>query len=85
MVQIAANSPHARAATRGGDRSARASQACPECSDSGKVWIVCPDAGAVKVTCSCRKPDDRASSISVIDIGLFTMLLSGCGVLFFWF
>ena len=51
---------------------------CPQCNDTGAVWVVCPDAGAVKLPCSCGR-SDRSGQIGVIDAGLATALVACCG------
>ena len=57
---------------------------CARCEDSGSVWIVCPDAGAVKVPCGCRREAAPSTShrIALADIGAAAVLAGGCAALF---
>ena len=56
---------------------------CARCQDSGSVWIVCPDAGAVKVPCGCRREDGHARhSLAFADIGAAVVFAGGCAALF---
>lgn len=52
---------------------------CPRCEDTGFVWVVCPDAGAVKLPCGCGK-HESATHIGMVDVGLATALVACCGV-----
>jgi hypothetical protein len=54
---------------------------CARCQDSGSVWIVCPDAGAVKVPCECRQ-DGRSHGLALADIGAAAVFAGGCAALF---
>ena len=55
---------------------------CDRCQDSGDVWIVCPDAGAVKVPCECRQQKHAAASVSLADLGAAAVFAGGCAALF---
>jgi len=56
---------------------------CARCQDSGSVWIVCPDAGAVKVPCGCRREGGHAQhSLALADIGAAVVFAGGCAALF---
>jgi len=53
---------------------------CARCQDSGSVWIVCPDAGAVKVPCECRH-DRTSHGLALADIGAAAVFAGGCAAL----
>ena len=56
---------------------------CARCEDSGSVWIVCPDAGAVRVPCGCRRDAAQARhGIALADIGAAAVFAGGCAALF---
>ncbi|HET8613166.1 MAG TPA: hypothetical protein VFL92_10410 [Sphingomonas sp.] len=57
---------------------------CPRCNDTGAVWVVCPDAGAVKLPCSCGKPE-TARGVDLVDVGLATAFVACCGAAFLLF
>ena len=82
MVQpqaIHGAAPIARHSRTKADASARV---CPECNGAGHVWIVCPDAGAVTVPCSCRRQATLPADSFMLDIALAGAFVSGCGALF---
>lgn len=55
---------------------------CERCEDSGSVWIVCPDAGAVKVPCECRHKSAPYLGLALADVGAAAVLAGGCAALF---
>lgn len=55
---------------------------CARCEDSGSVWIVCPDAGAVKVPCDCRQREREGYHIGLADVGAVAVFAGGCAALF---
>ena len=55
---------------------------CARCQDSGSVWIVCPDAGAVKVPCECRHKDSQGLGLALADVGAAMVFAGGCAALF---
>jgi hypothetical protein len=56
---------------------------CARCQDSGSVWIVCPDAGAVKVPCGCRREGGHGQHhVGLADIGAAVVFAGGCAALF---
>jgi len=55
---------------------------CERCDDSGSVWIVCPDAGAVKVPCECRRRESHRHGVGLVDIGAAAVFAGGCAALF---
>ena len=61
-----------------GDTMAR----CAHCEDSGSVWIVCPDAGAVKVPCHCRQQRHEGYHVGLADLGAAAVFAGGCAALF---
>ena len=54
-------------------------RACPQCGGTGSVWVVCPDAGAIRLSCACARTH-AASHISLLDAGLATAVVACCGV-----
>ena len=64
-------------------RARHAAAPCPDCNDTGSVWIVCPDAGAAKVACTCKHRSRRKASSIALDLALAVAFVSGCGLLFF--
>jgi len=58
------------------------SEHCARCNDSGSVWIVCPDAGAVKVPCECRQRRRESYHIGLADVGAAAVFAGGCAALF---
>lgn len=59
----------------------RATTRCDRCQDSGSVWIVCPDAGAVKVPCDCSLRRQHAHHVGLIDISAAAVFAGGCAAL----
>ena len=59
-----------------------AARHCARCEDSGSVWIVCPDAGAVKVPCECQQRHREAYHIGLADLGAAAVFAGGCAALF---
>jgi hypothetical protein len=55
---------------------------CARCQDSGSVWIVCPDAGAIKVPCECRHKSSPHLGLALADVGAAVVLAGGCAALF---
>ena len=55
---------------------------CARCEDSGSVWIVCPDAGAVKVPCECQQRHREAYHVGLADLGAAAVFAGGCAALF---
>ena len=55
---------------------------CKRCDDSGSVWIVCPDAGAVKVPCECRRREAHRHGVGLADLGAAAVFAGGCAALF---
>lgn len=51
---------------------------CPQCNDTGSVWVVCPDAGAVKLPCACGQVEAQ-HGIGLVDVGLATAFVVCCG------
>ncbi|MGN6621907.1 MAG: hypothetical protein ACTHKR_12715 [Sphingomonas sp.] len=74
----AARQPAASAASAHVLRRLTGRRSCAHCNDTGSIWVVCPDAGAVKLPCSCGR-SDRSGKIGVIDAGLATALVACCG------
>jgi hypothetical protein len=55
---------------------------CPHCAGTGAIWVVCPDAGAVRLACSCQRDDRPTHGSRFVDAGLATALVACCGVAF---
>lgn len=55
---------------------------CGRCQDSGSVWIVCPDAGAVRVPCGRRHAESHRLGLALADIGAAAVFAGGCAALF---
>lgn len=60
-------------------RLSKRRQHCPYCDDTGSVWMVCPDAGAVKVPCTCGR-HEATPPVNLIDAGLVAGVVACCGV-----
>jgi hypothetical protein len=57
---------------------------CPQCNDTGAVWVVCPDAGAVKLPCACGKAESH-HTVDIVDVGLAAGFIACCGMAFLIF
>ncbi|TPG17637.1 hypothetical protein EAH87_13135 [Sphingomonas koreensis] len=56
---------------------------CTRCNDTGAVWVICPDAGAVKLPCDCVSPPAHVGGVQLVDAGLAAAFLACCGVAYF--
>jgi len=56
---------------------------CTDCNGTGSVWIICPDAGACKVQCTCMLGKERTAGSVLVDLAVAGAFVSGCGILFF--
>lgn len=55
---------------------------CARCQDTGSVWMVCPDAGAVRVPCDCGCGEPEfARGLSIAEIGAAAVVAGGCAAL----
>lgn len=78
--RIAESPASVRALRRFGGRAS-----CPRCNDTGWVWMVCPDAGAVRLPCECGRGASRSHHVDLVDVGLATAFAACCGAAYFLF
>lgn len=85
--------PHSPNPGRGARRRMRAvrrsrarQRSCRACADSGVVWLVCPDAGAVRMPCACRdREHHRSAGFALADAGMaMALILAVSAVLLYW-
>lgn len=58
---------------------------CHRCDDSGEIWVVCPDAGAVRLDCDCGKSAKTGSTFPMVETGIATAVLTCCGIVYLLF
>jgi hypothetical protein len=57
---------------------------CPRCNDSGAVWVICPDAGAIKLPCDCGRTESH-HAVGIVDAGLAAAFVACCGAAYLLF
>jgi hypothetical protein len=57
--------------------------ACPRCNDTGLIYVVCPDAGAVKLPCDCRQRARLAGHIGLAEVVLAALFVASCCAVYY--